>query len=73
MQQFERASRLVLACEHLRREAQKQGDGSLGTVPFSIGLWVGNKASPSMVDDARRDNAEKAKAKQLGLEGVLTL
>ena len=65
VQQFERASRLVLACEHLRREAEKGGDNSLGSVPFSIGLWVGNKATPAKVDDARRDNAEFARAKQL--------
>ncbi|MCX6951308.1 MAG: hypothetical protein NTV51_03860, partial [Verrucomicrobia bacterium] len=65
VQQFERASRLVLACEYLRREGHKGGDASLGTVPFSIGLWVGNKATPGRVADARADKQEFLKAQQL--------
>jgi len=65
VQQFERAARLVLACEHLRREAAKGGDLSLGKVPFSIGLWVGSAATPNKVEDARNDDDENKKAKQL--------
>lgn len=65
VQQFERASRLVLACEYLRRDGLRRGDASLGTVPFSIGLWVGNKATPGRVADARADKHEFLKAQQL--------
>jgi hypothetical protein len=65
VQQFERASRLVLACEHLRRELTKKGDRSLGSVPFSIGLWVGSAATPNKRANARNDPAEAKKAQQL--------
>jgi hypothetical protein len=49
IQQFQRAAGLVLACEHLRREAR---DPRFGLTPFSIGLWVGSKATPNTVQDA---------------------
>lgn len=61
VQQFERASRLILACELGRRNAG-QGDESLGRRPFSIGLWVGRDATPNKVADARSaDGAKKAR------------
>lgn len=65
VQQFERASRMVLACEHLRREANRRGDSSLGTVPFGIGLWVGSGATPNFLKDARSSADEGLKARQL--------
>jgi hypothetical protein len=65
VQQFERASRLVLACESLRRDAQRAHDASLGAVPFSIGLWVGNSATPGKVKHAREDKDEAKRAQQL--------
>lgn len=49
IQQFERATTLICALERLRLERR-----DLGTVPFSIGLWVGSKATPNNLDDARR-------------------
>lgn len=48
-QQFQRAATLVCACELIRRE-----DPTLGTVPVSIGLWVGGDASPNTYKDARQ-------------------
>jgi hypothetical protein len=42
IQQFQRATALVLACEHLRRAERYWGDE-----PFSIGLWVGHAATPN--------------------------
>ncbi len=43
LQQFQRAAALLCACEHIRR-----GDeATWGTVPFRLGLWVGNKATPN--------------------------
>lgn len=54
-QQFQRASALILACENLRRgnelPVNAQQD-ALGSVPFSIGLWVGSNATPNTVKDA---------------------
>lgn len=46
-QQFERAARVVCACELIRRE---QGD--LGEEPISIGLFVGATSTPNTVADA---------------------
>lgn len=62
IQQFERASRLVLACEFLRKKALGRKDLTLGeNEPFSIGLWVGSDASPNTVAVARGKDAAKAK------------
>ena len=49
IQQFERAALLICCCERLRR-----GDPELGSEPISIGLWVGQGATPNKLDDARR-------------------
>src|SRR4051812_31098217 len=65
VQQFERASRLILACEVLRRRAVKSGDTTLGQSPMSIGLWVGSGATPNTVQKARQQAGENDKAKQL--------
>jgi hypothetical protein len=43
LQQFQRATTLICACESLRRENPKLW----GLEPFRIGLWVGNKSSPN--------------------------
>ncbi|SOB56965.1 conserved protein of unknown function [Pseudodesulfovibrio profundus] len=47
-QQFARASSLIFACEVIRRNNENR----LGTIPFSIGLWVGDSASPNRIKDA---------------------
>ncbi|MEU4540961.1 DISARM system helicase DrmA [Streptosporangium sp. NPDC023825] len=48
IQQFQRATALICACEHLRR-----GDETTwGTTPFRIGLWVGARVTPNKTDDA---------------------
>jgi len=64
VQQFDRAARLVLACEYIRTRTAKSGDRTLGTEPFSIGLWVGADATPNSVKDARKASGAK-KARQL--------
>jgi hypothetical protein len=51
LQQFQRAAALLCAMEVIRREAIAKGDRSLGTVPFTIGLWVGNKVTPGTTDE----------------------
>lgn len=47
LQQFERASILIFACEHLRRKY------NLGGSEISIGLWVGGKLTPNKLEEAR--------------------
>jgi len=48
IQQFQRASSLICACEVIR----KQQPNLLGERPFRIGLWVGDKSVPNKFDDA---------------------
>lgn len=46
IQQFERASMLICACELLRNKYDVPGD------EISIGLWVGNNFTPGTIEDA---------------------
>ena len=52
LQQFQRATALICAMEILRREALSKGDKTLGTEPFTIGLWVGNKVTPGTTEES---------------------
>ena len=52
IQQFQRATALLCACESIRRKALEQGDDRWGKTPFRIGLWVGRKTTPNWTDDA---------------------
>ncbi|QDU88400.1 hypothetical protein Pla175_17760 [Pirellulimonas nuda] len=52
LQQFQRATALVCACESIRRKALEKGDARWGTSPFRIGLWVGRRTTPNRTDDA---------------------
>lgn len=54
LQQFQRASTLICAMELLRQDAIAKGDESLGNVPFTIGLWVGNKVTPGTSDESHK-------------------
>lgn len=54
LQQFQRATALICAMEVIRRAAVDKGDLSLGTEPFTIGLWVGNKVTPGTTEDSHR-------------------
>ena len=47
-QQFQRAASLICASEVIRRRASS----SLGSEPFSIGLWVGGEVTPNDEQDA---------------------
>ena len=48
IQQFERASMLICACELLRKKYSIPGD------EISIGLWVGNNFTPGTIEEADR-------------------
>ncbi len=50
IQQFQRASTLLCACEVLRR----LNPDRWGRRRFSIGLWLGRQATPNSHDDSRR-------------------
>jgi hypothetical protein len=54
LQQFQRASALICAMELIRQEAVAGGDNSLGSEPFTIGLWVGNKVTPGTTEDSHK-------------------
>ncbi len=48
IQQFERASMLICACELLRQRYR------ISTKPIEIGLWVGNELTPKNIEDAEK-------------------
>jgi len=48
IQQFQRATALVCACEIIRRSDEKKW----GKEPFRIGLWVGQKTTPNTNEQA---------------------
>ncbi len=52
IQQFQRATALICACESIRRKALEHGDKRWGQTPFRIGLWVGRRTTPNHSDDA---------------------
>jgi hypothetical protein len=52
LQQFQRASVLVCACESIRREALEKGDKRWGEEPFRIGIWVGARTTPNWTEEA---------------------
>lgn len=53
-QQFQRAARMMSACEYLRRLSVAKNEilPDLGAHPFSIGLWVGSGATPNTLQEA---------------------
>lgn len=48
LQQFQRATALICACDMLRRADRATWGGE----PFRIGLWVGQRSTPNQVKDA---------------------
>ena len=52
IQQFQRATALICACESIRRKALEHGDTRWGSTPFRIGMWVGRRTTPNRTDDA---------------------
>ena len=58
LQQFQRATALICACEDIRRTAMSNGDNRWGKTPFRIGLWVGGSTTPNRTSDS--DESVKA-------------
>jgi hypothetical protein len=48
LQQFQRATALICACEVIRREDEARW----GNEPFRIGLWVGQRSTPNWTEDS---------------------
>lgn len=73
IQQFQRASALICACETIRREAILQGDLRWGPEPFRVGLWVGQKTTPNTTDQSaeaiRQDHGQFGRGNSVGGSG----
>ncbi|MBB6451611.1 hypothetical protein HNQ94_000032 [Salirhabdus euzebyi] len=50
IQQFQRATAMICACEEIRKE----NPNKWGNTRFRIGLWVGDNSVPNKFDDARK-------------------
>jgi Helicase conserved C-terminal domain len=50
IQQFQRATALLCACEHIRR--QPGNEKKWGKTPFRVGLWVGYRTTPNTTDQS---------------------
>jgi hypothetical protein len=48
LQQFQRATALICACEIIRQEDRDRW----GAEPFRVGLWVGQRSTPNWIKDA---------------------
>jgi hypothetical protein len=68
IQQFQRATALICACEWIRRKALEQGDARWGKTPFRIGLWVGRRTTPNRTDDAA-EAIKQARGNKFGAGG----
>ena len=69
LQQFQRATALMCACEILRR----QDEAHWGAEPFRIGLWVGQRSTPNWTKDAAeaiRENLGVFQGKPVGGKGT---
>ena len=72
IQQFQRATALICACEVIRRGDEKKW----GKEPFRIGLWVGQKTTPNTTDQAaeaiQQEHGGKYKGRGSGSPAQLT-
>lgn len=68
IQQFERATMLLCSLERLR-----QRENDLGDRPFSIGLWVGQGATPNTLVEARKSLRDLADGRELNEKNPVQL
>jgi hypothetical protein len=73
LQQFQRATALICACETIRREAHQAGDTRWGATPFRIGLWVGQRTTPNSTNQSdeaiKRDHGQFKRSSSVGGSG----
>lgn len=69
IQQFQRATALICACESIRRSALEKDDKKWGMTPFRIGLWVGQKTTPNYTEDAE-ESVKQLKGTEAGWAGA---
>ena len=60
LQQFQRATALICACETIRRE----NPAKWGKEPFRVGLWVGQKTTPNRTEQSQEFLKQKMGAYQ---------
>ena len=53
-QQFERATKLILSLDFLRKQFNNNDEYYFGNTPISIGMWVGASSTPNSFTDAKR-------------------
>jgi hypothetical protein len=53
-QQFERATKLILSLDFLRKQFDIKDEYYFGNAPISIGMWVGASSTPNSFTDAKR-------------------
>ena len=67
-----RASTLICACELIRKDCESRnsvyGHYALGTVPITIGLWIGGEHTPNTDDGAKKNLEKLRKATSYNLE-----
>lgn len=68
IQQFERATMLLCSLERLRQRENDMGDR-----PFSIGLWVGQAATPNTLAEARKALRDIADGRELNEKNPVQL
>ncbi len=69
-QQFERATKLILSLDFLKKQFNNKDEYYFGNTPISIGMWVGASSTPNSFKDALgiynkiNDNLVKANSKK---------
>lgn len=67
-QQFERASRLIVALDFLR---SKKPELKLGDTPISIGMWVGQSTTPNTLEEAKEKIGDSANPKSSTIQDYI--
>src|SRR6266699_90962 len=55
LQQFQRASALICACEMIRQEDTQR---TWGNTPFRLGLWVGQRTTPNTTEQSEESSRQ---------------
>lgn len=68
-QQFDRANKLILSLDFLRKKLENDNNYSIGNEPVSVGLWVGAATTPNNYSDAFDQYQELQNAISLANQG----